>query len=52
MGNRAAIYLRVSKGERHTENQRPDIDRVIATRRLELVAQYKGSWPHPYRKLR
>lgn len=41
MGNRAAIYLRVSKGERHTENQRPDVDRVIATRRLELVAEYK-----------
>jgi hypothetical protein len=26
VGNRTAIYLRVSKGERHTENQRPDID--------------------------
>src|SRR6185369_3037424 len=26
MGGRAAIYLRVSKGERHTDNQRPDVD--------------------------
>jgi putative DNA-invertase from lambdoid prophage Rac len=41
MRNRAAIYLRVSKGERHTENQRPDVERVIATRGLELVAQYE-----------
>jgi putative DNA-invertase from lambdoid prophage Rac len=40
MGERAAIYLRVSKGERHTENQRPDVERVIATRRLELVTEY------------
>ena len=39
---RAAIYLRVSKGERHTENQRPDVERVIATRRLELVAEYEA----------
>ncbi len=41
MGNRAAIYLRVSKGERHTENQRPDIERVVAMRGLELVAEYE-----------
>jgi hypothetical protein len=30
VGERTAIYLRVSKGERHIENQRPDLDRVIA----------------------
>ncbi len=41
MKNRAAIYLRVSKGERHIENQRPDVERVIATRGLELVAEYE-----------
>ena len=41
MGDRAAIYLRVSKGERHTENQRPDVERVITTRRLELAAEYE-----------
>ncbi len=41
MGERTAIYLRVSKGERHTENQRPDVERVIATRRLTLVAEYE-----------
>lgn len=31
VGNRTAIYLRVSKGEQHTTNQRPDVERVIAT---------------------
>ena len=41
MGGRAAIYLRVSKGERHTDNQRPDIERVVSMRGLELVAQYE-----------
>lgn len=41
MSKRAAIYLRVSKGERHTENQRPEVERVIATRGLELVAEYE-----------
>lgn len=41
MANRAAIYLRVSKGELHTENQRSDVDQVLATRKLELVAEYK-----------
>ncbi len=41
MKKRAAIYLRVSKGELHTENQRPDVDRIIATRDLELVAEYE-----------
>lgn len=41
MKNRAVIYLRVSKGERHTENQRPDVDRVISTRGLELIAEYE-----------
>jgi putative DNA-invertase from lambdoid prophage Rac len=41
VGNRTAIYLRVSKGERHTENQRPDVGRVIATRHLDVVAEYE-----------
>lgn len=41
VGNRTAIYLRVSKGERHAENQRPDIERVVAMRGLELVAEYE-----------
>jgi hypothetical protein len=41
VGERTVIYLRVSKGERHTENQRPDVERVIATRRLELVGEYE-----------
>jgi DNA invertase Pin-like site-specific DNA recombinase len=41
MATRAAIYLRVSKGERHTANQRPDVVRVIATRRLKLITEYE-----------
>jgi putative DNA-invertase from lambdoid prophage Rac len=41
VGVRTAIYLRVSKGELHTDNQRPDVERVIATRQLELVAEYE-----------
>lgn len=41
MGTRAAIYLRGSKGERHTDNQRPDVERVMATRGLELVVEYE-----------
>jgi hypothetical protein len=41
VGNRTAIYLRVSKGERHTENQRPDVERLIATRGLDVVAEYE-----------
>lgn len=41
MAGRAAIYLRVSKGERHTENQRPDVERVVSMRGLELVAEYE-----------
>ena len=41
MGGQAAIYLRVSKGERHTDNQRPDVERVVSMRGLELVAEYE-----------
>src|SRR3954464_4213486 len=41
MGGQAAIYLPVSKGERHTDNQRPDVERVGSMRGLELVAEYE-----------
>jgi len=41
MGGQAAIYLRVSKGERHTDNQRPDVARVVSMGELELVAEYE-----------
>jgi DNA invertase Pin-like site-specific DNA recombinase len=41
VGTRAAIYLRVSKDEQTTENQRPDVGRIVETRRLELVAEYE-----------
>lgn len=37
MATRAAIYLRVSRGDQTNENQRPDVERVVETRRLELV---------------
>ncbi len=40
---RAAIYLRVSKGEQHTENQRPAVDQIVERRRLELVDVYQDS---------
>lgn len=40
---RAAIYLRVSKGEQHVENQRPDVDKIVERRRLELVDVYEES---------
>lgn len=40
---RAAIYLRVSKGEQHTDNQRPDVDRIVEKRGLEVVDVYEDS---------
>ena len=41
MATRAAIYLRVSRGDQTIENQRPDVERVVETRRLELVTTYE-----------
>jgi putative DNA-invertase from lambdoid prophage Rac len=41
MTKRAAIYLRVSSDEQHVANQRPEVDRVITTRGLELVKTYE-----------
>ncbi len=38
---RAAIYLRCSTGGQHTENQRPEVERLIAARGFELVAVYE-----------
>src|ERR1019366_7298318 len=40
---RAAIYLRVSTGEQHTENQAPDVRRVVAARGFVEVATYEES---------
>jgi putative DNA-invertase from lambdoid prophage Rac len=37
---RAAIYLRVSTGEGHTENQEPDVRRLITTRGFVEVEAY------------
>lgn len=37
MGGRAAIYLRVGKGERYPENQRPDIERVVSCGKLASI---------------
>jgi hypothetical protein len=31
----------VSKGERPTENQRPDIERVVGMRGLKVVSEYE-----------
>lgn len=40
---RAAIYLRVSIGEQHTENQEPDVLRLVAARGLVRGARYLES---------
>jgi putative DNA-invertase from lambdoid prophage Rac len=37
---RAAILLRVSTGEQHTENQVPDVERLLAARGFVEVARY------------
>jgi putative DNA-invertase from lambdoid prophage Rac len=42
MKKRAAIYLRVSRGEQ-SENQRPAVDRLRRARKLKLVATYQES---------
>jgi DNA invertase Pin-like site-specific DNA recombinase len=41
MKKRSAIYLRVSKGEQETANQRPDVKRLVRTRGLRVVAEYE-----------
>jgi DNA invertase Pin-like site-specific DNA recombinase len=41
MKKRAAMYLRVSKGEQKTDNQRPDLKRLVRTRGLNVVAVYE-----------
>src|SRR5262245_14358454 len=38
---RAAHYLRVSSKEQTVDNQRPDLERVAATRGLEVVQTYE-----------
>lgn len=43
MQKRAAVYLRVSRGEQTIENQRPDVMRLVRTRRTKLVATYEES---------
>ncbi|MGO9832593.1 MAG: recombinase family protein [Polyangiaceae bacterium] len=40
---RAAIYLRVSTGEQHTENQEPDVRRLLTARGFIEVAVYEES---------
>ncbi|HMG13310.1 MAG TPA: recombinase family protein [Gemmatimonadaceae bacterium] len=50
---RTAIYLRVSQGGQSTENQRPDVLRIVEARGLELVDEYVetasagGNTPRP-----
>ncbi|WP_437916754.1 recombinase family protein [Sorangium sp. So ce302] len=41
MRKRAAMYLRVSKGEQKTANQRSDLTRQARTRGLHIVAEYE-----------
>ncbi|MBZ0251223.1 MAG: recombinase family protein [Burkholderiales bacterium] len=37
----AAVYLRVSRGEQEVSNQRPDVERLVRARGLELVEVYE-----------
>ncbi len=41
MKKRAAVYLRVSTEEQALENQRTDVERLVKTRRLNVVASYE-----------
>jgi DNA invertase Pin-like site-specific DNA recombinase len=41
MKKRGATYLRVSKGEQKTDNQRPDVQRLVRARKLHVVAEYE-----------
>jgi DNA invertase Pin-like site-specific DNA recombinase len=41
MKKRGATYLRVSKGEQATANQRPDVQRLVRARKLHIVAEYE-----------
>lgn len=43
MKKRAAVYLRVSRGEQSIENQRPDVLRLVRTRKLKLSGTYAES---------
>ena len=43
MTKRAAVYLRVSTDRQTVENQRPEVDRVITERGLEVVRAYEES---------
>lgn len=38
---RAAIYLRVSKEEQSTDNQRPDVEQLAGARGLQIVERYE-----------
>ena len=41
MSKRAAMYLRVSKDEQETDNQRPDLKRLARARGLRVVVEYE-----------
>ncbi|MFI5297684.1 MAG: recombinase family protein [Polyangiales bacterium] len=43
MTTRAAIYLRVSSDRQTTQNQRPDVEMLAATRGYQIVATYEES---------
>jgi DNA invertase Pin-like site-specific DNA recombinase len=40
-GTKAAIYLRTSTNRQHTENQRPEVDRLVLTRGFEISEVYE-----------
>lgn len=43
MKRKAAVYLRVSRGEQSLDNQRPDIKRLARTRKLRVVETFEES---------
>lgn len=40
---RAAVYLRVSRGEQSLDNQRPDVRRLARARKLKVIATFEES---------
>jgi putative DNA-invertase from lambdoid prophage Rac len=40
---RAAVYMRVSSDKQSTENQKPDLDRMVQARDLDVVAVFEES---------
>ena len=49
-GKRGALYLRVSTGEQHAENQRPEVEQIAAARGLDVVMQEEEAASTRYKR--